>query len=57
MICAKINEGELDVLITASADRTIKMWDPKTVKGNPCIQTITGHAGTILDMVYIEKID
>lgn len=56
MICTKINEETLDVLFTASADRTIKMWDPKNTKGNCCIQTICGHEGTILDMVYISKV-
>lgn len=56
MICTKINEETLDVLFTASADRTVKMWDPKNTKGNSCIQTISGHEGTILDMVYISKV-
>lgn len=56
MICTKINEESLDVLFTASADRTIKMWDPKNTKGNCCIQTMCGHEGTILDMVYISKV-
>lgn len=37
MICTKINEETLDVLFTASADRTVKMWDPKNTKGNSCI--------------------
>jgi len=55
MICTPINEEALEVLFTASADRTVKMWDPKNVKGNACIQTISGHEGTILDMVYISK--
>jgi hypothetical protein len=26
----------LDVLITGSADRTIKLWEPKNTKSNPC---------------------
>lgn len=34
MIYAKI-EG-LDVLISGSADRTIKLWEPKNTKSNPC---------------------
>lgn len=35
----------LDVLISASADRTIKLWEPKNTKSNPCFQTIIGHGG------------
>jgi WD40 repeat protein len=46
----------LSVLITASADRTIKLWEPKNNKTNKCFQTIIGHKGSILDMVYIEKV-
>ena len=45
----------LDVLISASADRTIKLWEPKN-QGNKCFQTIIGHSGSILDMVYLEKV-
>lgn len=26
----------LDVLISGSADRTIKLWEPKNTKSNPC---------------------
>ena len=29
MVYTKMNDGKLDVLITASADRTIKLWEPK----------------------------
>ena len=47
---------DLDVLITASADRTIKLWEPKNQKTNNPFQTIIGHTGTILDMVYIQKV-
>ena len=57
IIYAKVNEDQLDVLITASADRTIKMWEPRNVKSNPCFQTIVGHEGAILDMVFISKVD
>lgn len=46
----------LSVLISASADRTIKLWEPKNTKSNKCFQTIIGHAGSILDMVYIEQV-
>ena len=56
MIYTRMNEGKLDVLITASADRTIKLWEPKNQKGDPCFQTIVGHKGSILDMVYISKV-
>jgi WD40 repeat protein len=47
----------LDVIITASSDRTIKLWEAKNVKTteNPCFQTIVGHNGSILDMVFISK--
>jgi WD40 repeat protein len=45
----------LDVLISASADRTIKLWEPKKQK-NKCFQTIIGHNGSVLDMVYIERV-
>jgi WD40 repeat protein len=53
IISSKINEGQLDVIITASADRTIKLWETKSTKSNPCFQTIVGHDGSILDMVYV----
>lgn len=46
----------LDVLISASADRTIKLWEPKNNKTNKCFQTIIGHIGSVLDMVYIERV-
>jgi WD40 repeat protein len=54
MIYSKI-EG-LDVLITGSADRTIKLWEPKNTKSNPCFQTIIGHGGTIISMALIQKV-
>ena len=63
MICAEISSSEgklefdkLQTLITASADRTIKLWDPRNIKSNACFQTIVGHEGTVLDMVYISKV-
>lgn len=37
-----------EVLISGSADRTIKLWEPKNNKGNKCFQTIIGHEGSIL---------
>mmetsp|Transcript_97639 Transcript_97639/g.134324 ORF Transcript_97639/g.134324 Transcript_97639/m.134324 type:complete len:169 (-) Transcript_97639:1723-2229(-) len=58
LIYTKIDN--LDVLISASADRTIKLWEPKTNnngKGNKCFQTMIGHGGSIIDMVYIEKVE
>lgn len=36
IIYTKMNDGKLDVLITASADRTIKLWEPKNAKSDPC---------------------
>ena len=45
------------MIITASADRTIKLWETKSTKSNPCFQTIVGHEGSILDMVYVQKVD
>lgn len=47
---------ELDVLITGSADRTIKLWEPKNLKTSSPFQTIIGHDGTVLDMVYLPKV-
>lgn len=54
MIYAKI-EG-MDLLITGSADRTIKLWEPKNTKSNPCFQTIIGHGGTVISMALIQKV-
>lgn len=48
-------EGK-QVLISGSADRTIKLWEPKNNKGNKCFQTIIGHQGSILSMVYLPMI-
>lgn len=45
-----------DVLISGSADRTIKLWEPKNTKSSKCFQTIIGHQGSILDMVYMPMI-
>lgn len=47
----------MDVLITGSADRTIKLWEPKNVKTNPCFQTIIGHGGTVISMTYVKKVE
>jgi WD40 repeat protein len=46
----------MSVLISGSADRTIKLWEAKNLKtNNKCFQTIIGHSGSILDMAYIQK--
>ncbi len=40
--------GDIDLLMTGSADRTIKLWEPKHAKEqNPCVQTLIGHGGTV----------
>ena len=44
------------MLISASADRTIKLWEPRNTKGNKCFQTIIGHERSLLDMIYLEKV-
>jgi len=37
IIYAKVNNMSLDVIITASSDRTIKLWEAKNSKtNNPC---------------------
>jgi WD40 repeat protein len=46
-----------DVLISGSADRTIKLWEPKNTKSNKCFQTIIGHQGSILNMIYMPMIE
>jgi len=53
-MCTQIDG--LDVLISASADRTIKLWEPKNTKGNKCFQTIIGHDRSLLDMMYLDKV-
>lgn len=45
----------LDVLISGAADRTIKLWEPKNLKSDPCFQTVIGCGGTVIDLKYIEK--
>lgn len=43
--------GEIPLLISGSADRTIKLWEPKHAKEqNPCVQTIIGHGGTVCSL-------
>jgi WD40 repeat protein len=46
----------LDVLISGSADRTVKLWEPKNTKADKCFQTLIGHKGTIIDMIYLDKV-
>jgi len=55
MIYEKIQD--LEVLITGSSDRTIKLWEPKNYKGNPCFQTIIGHGGSVISMAFIQKVN
>lgn len=45
-----------EVLISGSADRTIKLWEPKNTKQNKCFQTVIGHQGSILSMLYLPMI-
>ena len=45
--------GTIELLITGSADRSIKIWDPNPIKGDPCVQTLIGHGGSVLEMKYI----
>lgn len=37
--------------LTGGADRTVKIWETD-LKNKGIIQTLAGHAGTILDMKY-----
>ncbi len=46
----------LDVLVSGSADRTVKLWEPKNAKADKCFQTLIGHKGTIIDMVYLPNV-
>ena len=55
LIYVKIEE--MWVLISASADRTIKLWEPNSGnKTNKCFQTIIGHERAVLDMTYMAKV-
>ena len=39
--------GSSGLLMTASADRTLRIWDPWASDDRPCIQILTGHGGTV----------
>jgi WD40 repeat protein len=43
-------------VISGSADRMIKIWDTEPKTKN-VVQTLSGHAGTILCLVYSNKSD
>eukprot|EP01022_Parablepharisma_sp_SALTPOND_P000923 TRINITY_DN105264_c0_g1_i1.p1 TRINITY_DN105264_c0_g1~~TRINITY_DN105264_c0_g1_i1.p1 ORF type:complete len:615 (+),score=41.76 TRINITY_DN105264_c0_g1_i1:86-1846(+) len=43
------------LLITGSADRTIKMWDVAQYKGDSCVQTIVGHQGSVIALKYLKS--
>jgi WD40 repeat protein len=43
-------------VISGSADRTIKIWDIEP-KSKDIVQTLNGHSGTVLTMVYSKKTD
>ena len=45
----------VELLMTGSADRAIKLWDPKVAKGDTNIQTIIGSGGSVLDLKYVRK--
>ena len=45
--------GARGLLFSGSADRTIKVWDPHVRDPeNACVQTLTGHGGTITCLAY-----
>ncbi len=45
--------GRLLLLFSASADRTVRIWDLNhTDVTNACVQTLVGHGGTVTDIVY-----
>jgi WD40 repeat protein len=48
--------GEVTLLITGSADRCIKLWDCKLQKVEPCIQTLMGHSGSVLQIKFIPQV-
>ena len=39
--------GNHGMLITASADRTVRLWDPCAAEEKACVQILTGHGGTV----------
>ena len=45
--------GTHGLLFSGGADRAIKVWDPHVRDPtNACVQTLTGHGGTITCLVY-----
>jgi len=48
-----------DLVLTGSADRTIKVWDMdvKIKEKDPCIQTLIGHGGSVISTKYSSQID
>jgi WD40 repeat protein len=43
-------------IISGSADRTVKIWDTDP-KSKEVVQTLTGHNGSIICMIYSKKSD
>lgn len=43
------------LLLSCSADRTVKVWDPwdRDLK-NKCVQTLSGHGGTVTSVAYVK---
>lgn len=60
IVCA-IGKPDFEVAsgltVSASADSTIKLWDPKlgVQETSVCVQTLVGHAGTITAVVVKAK--
>ena len=44
-------EQEQGLIITGSADRTVRVWDPWAREGKAAVQTLVGHGGTVLAVV------
>ena len=49
--------GDGCLLISASADRTIRIWDPSVREvSKMCVQTLRGHGGTVTSLVFAENV-